>query len=125
LEAAFRPGGLDAVFFQCCQASVSALTPACGSLSPRNRQEAEPIRAIFILRCLVDPGENKQEVKAMKLSTAIGDRGRALGADHGPRRGDAVRDVLAEAFDGVGHPDHVMVGRALGHLWHLRLDLLA
>ena len=53
-----------------------------------------------------------------------GDRDQTLRADHRARVVVAVRHVLAEPLHGIDHPHHVVRGRPLGHLGHLRLNLL-
>ena len=53
-----------------------------------------------------------------------GDGDQALRADHRPWVVVAVGHVFAEALGGIDHPHDVVLGRALRHLGHLRLDLL-
>jgi hypothetical protein len=58
------------------------------------------------------------------IRSVPGDGGQALRADHGARIVVAIRHVLAEMLGGIDYPKHVMLGRALRHLGHLRLNLL-
>ena len=48
----------------------------------------------------------------------------ALGADHGIGQIGAVHQIVAEAFVGVGDPNHVVLGRAFGFHGNLTLHLL-